>query len=76
MADPRDLESVRELLQRRRMDVLRDYAAEGVGIGRGGDGYAIVVYLRSAEQRPAEARSLEGVPLKFEVTGPFTTQTP
>lgn len=75
MTDPKNLESVRALLNRSRKDLMERHHAEGVGIGRQGDEYVIVVYLRTAAQRPKEPESLEGVPLKFEVTGPFTTQT-
>jgi len=75
MTDPRNLEAVRALLQRRRHELIGQYQAAGVGIGRENDVYVIVVYLKSARQRPAEGRDLEGVPLKFEVTGRFTTQS-
>jgi hypothetical protein len=75
MTDPKNLETVRALLNRSRKDLMERHQAEGVGIGRQGDEYVIVVYLRSATQRPKKPESLEGVPLKFEVTGPFTTQT-
>lgn len=74
MTDPKDLEAVRALLDRHRKELMEQYQAEGVGVGRDRKGYVIVVYLTSARQRPARPVHLEGVPLKFEVTGPFTTQ--
>jgi hypothetical protein len=73
MVDPRDLEAVRALLARNRTALMEQYKAAGVGVGKHGKGYAIVVYLNSAKDRPARDITLEGVPLKFEVTGPFRT---
>lgn len=73
MVDPRDLTAVRALLAHNRSTLMEQYKAAGVGVGKHGDGYAIVVYLDSAKQHPARDITLEGVPLKFEVTGPFKT---
>jgi hypothetical protein len=75
MTDAGDLQAVRALLSAHREELMRRYKAHGVGVGREGETYVIVVYLDSAAQRPDGDVKLEGVPLKFEVTGPFTTQT-
>lgn len=75
MTDPSNLEEVRALFARHRREIIERYEAHGAGVGRQGDGYAIVVYLDSADQQPQEPVTLEGVPLKFEVTGPFTLHT-
>jgi hypothetical protein len=77
VADPGDLESVRRLLEEHRQEVVRAYRAVGTGIGSsepGGPGYAIVVYLKEKSDMPAEPVALEGVPLKFVVTGEFRPQ--
>lgn len=73
MADPSDLYDVRRVLSERRDELLSRFEAHGIGIGRGDSGYVIVIYLDSPEDRPADAPDVEGVPLKFEVTGPFST---
>ena len=73
MIDPRDLDAVRALLERSRTALMEQYQAAGVGVGKHAKGYAIVVYLSSATHRPVRETTLEGVPLKFEVTGPFRT---
>ena len=68
------LEAVKEVLQRHRADLMQRYRASGVAVGKsdaGDDAYAIVVYLASATDRPSQPESIEGVPLKFVVTGPF-----
>ncbi len=77
MADPADLESVRQALAQNREQLMRAYRAVGVGIGArepGSREYAIVVYLKSAEDMPAETAAVEGVPLKFVVSGEFKAQ--
>ena len=75
MVDSRDLDAVRALLERRRKDLLAQYKAAGVGVGRHGDDYVIVVYLMTADQQPRTAETVEGVSIRFEVTGPFKTTT-
>lgn len=74
LADPANLESVRELLHRKREELIRRYGAVGVAIGKPrltDSSYVIVVYLPSRSNLPAAPQSVEGVPLKFEVTGRF-----
>lgn len=68
------LEEVKQLLQRSKEDLMRRYGAVGVGVGNAADqtdGYAIVVYLKSAKDMPRAALTVESVPLKFVVTGEF-----
>lgn len=73
--DPRDLEEVRALLRREKAALIMKYHAEGVAIGRGSspDSYAIVVYLSAARPELGDTE-LDGVPLRFEVTGKFHPQ--
>lgn len=74
MADASSLEQTRDVLRRHRDDIRRTYDAVGVGVGRAegpGGGHAITVYLRTASALPPEERSVEGIPLRFEVTGPI-----
>jgi hypothetical protein len=67
--DPR-LAHARETLRRRRDELMSTYAAVGAGVGAGKDGdYAIVVYLDDAPQQVPHGASVDGVPLRFEVTG-------
>ena len=71
MADAKNLEEVRAVFAKYRDDIIARYHASGAGVGRGDDGgYAIVVYLESGNASIA-ATPIEGVPLKFEVTGRF-----
>lgn len=74
MANAANLEQVREVLRRRKDELLRRDGAVGVGVGRGeGDqGYAIVVHLAHARFRPRDRVLVEDVPVRFEVTGNFT----
>lgn len=73
MTEPSSLEHAREVLRQRKEGILRTYKAIGVGIGKHepqGKSYGIVVYLESEQELPKEgAISIEGVPLRFEVTG-------
>ena len=69
---PPDLQTVREVLARRKQEILSKYKAVGVGIGKedpASPNHVIVVYLKSQENKPTEKVDFEGVPLKFEVTG-------
>lgn len=77
MTDPRKLESVREYFLGRKEEIIRKYNAEGAGIGKqgaGNDPYAIVVYLKSKQDMPSEPVELDGIPVRFEVTGGFHLQ--
>lgn len=72
MIDCPDIDTVRAVLERSRPELIARYDAAGVGIGREGEGCVIVVYLKSDRHQPPGETALEGVPLKFVVTGPFT----
>lgn len=73
--DPKNLEAVRELLRREKIDLIHRFGAEGVAIGKatpGGDSYVIVVYVAEKLQgQLLTAAEINGVPLRFEVTGKF-----
>lgn len=72
-ADPLDLEAVRSVLAASKDELIARYRAEGAGVGKdaAGTGYAIVVYLATSELMPDEHVEVEGIPLRFEVTGRF-----
>jgi hypothetical protein len=77
MIDPTRLDDVRDVLNRRKDEILRTYRAVGTGIGKqqpSDASYVIVVYLESTSDLPPGPVAVEGVSLKFEVTGPFKTQ--
>jgi hypothetical protein len=72
--DTTRIESVRQVLEKRKDEILAAYRAVGVGIGKQkptDPSYVIVVYLESRSDLPGGAVSIDGVPLKFEVTGPI-----
>ena len=74
MTEIRTLSQVREVLSRHRQQLLTTYSAAGVGIGKRRPEdrtYIIVVYLKSGNLLPKEKVSIEGVQLKFQVTGPL-----
>lgn len=74
MADPQDIESVKELKRRREAEIMREYQATGLGIGKAGEAYVLVVYLPAKRTDLEEPVVIEGVQVKFEVTGRFTTR--
>lgn len=79
MADMQDLNHVRLVRQRYQEEILTRYHAVGMGIGKQpapGSGYAIVVYLRSRHDLPESSIKVEGVPLRFEVTGVIEPLSP
>lgn len=69
MADPSDLESVKALFAERKSEILGRYNAVGGGIGRNDNEYVITVYLRSKADMPAGLVRIDGVRLRFEITG-------
>jgi hypothetical protein len=73
MTDSNQLESVRSVFRRSKDSLIETYEAQGAGVGKEGDDYVIVVYLSSSRRRPVDPVSVEGVPVKFEVTGRFKT---
>jgi uncharacterized protein (DUF111 family) len=69
---PTDLETARAVLQKHKQEILAKYRAVGVGIGKddpASPNHVIVVYLKTAENKPREKVEVDGVLLKFEVTG-------
>ncbi|WP_367140982.1 MULTISPECIES: hypothetical protein [Streptomyces] len=84
MSEPNTLDHVRRVLDRHKVHILATYRAVGVGIGVGtesgtgagratspGAAYVITVYLQSSADLPQELVVLDGVPLRFTVTGPI-----
>ncbi|WP_116209639.1 hypothetical protein [Streptomyces olivoreticuli] len=78
MSEPNTLDHVRRVLDRHKVHILATYRAVGVGIGVGtgqatspGTAYVITVYLQSSTDLPQEPVALDGVPLRFTVTGPI-----
>jgi hypothetical protein len=71
VTDTTHLDGVRQVFERRKGEILATYNAVGAGIGKEEDSYTIVVYLATAKDRPEEPASVEGVPLRFVVTGPI-----
>jgi hypothetical protein len=69
-----ELEQVRAVLERNQAELLSKPGVVGAGIGacgNGSDGYLIVVYVASARDIPQQPAAIEGIPLRFEATGPF-----
>ena len=78
MKEVKGLEEIREILARKKQIIMKSFGAVGIGIGKEqmqDDHYVIVVYLESAEAIPREAKLIEGVPIKFKVTGRIHLQS-
>ncbi len=78
MHDPTDLETVKNYLQENKDRLIELYDASGLGVGREENGsgrYQIVIYLKDKKKMPLDIILLDGIPLKFEVTGQFNLQT-
>lgn len=73
MTDAMDKQAVRDFFEARKREIIHRYHATGAGIGRPDPNgpYVIVVYLESQAAVPAEPINLDGVPIRFEVTGKF-----
>ena len=69
------LDDVRRVNASYRDRIVRTYNAIGTGIGRVDGQYVITVYIRNIQQRPTKEVLIEGVPLRFEVTGEITPHT-
>ncbi len=79
MSEPNTLERVRSTLNRHRAHILATYRAVGLGIGQTappGTSYCITVYLQSSADLPQEPVTVDGVPLRFQVTGPIRLMHP
>jgi hypothetical protein len=72
MADPENLDDVRRLFAVRKNEIIEKYRAEGAGVGKGDRGYEVVVYVAASDLVPRERVTIDGVPLRFEVTGKFS----
>lgn len=78
MVDNKSLEDVRKYLAKHKADIIDNYEAEGVGIGKmesQDDAYVIVVYLNDRQAVPQQVIEMDGITLKFEVTGKFVLHT-
>ncbi|MGC4876656.1 hypothetical protein ACLQ26_10410 [Micromonospora sp. DT43] len=73
MAEPGSLDNVRAVLAAHRTDLTRRYAAAGTGIGRPDPSgpYVISVYVTDPALVARTGESVDGVPLRFVLTGPF-----
>jgi hypothetical protein len=72
MIDTCDPQIVGQVLDRHRDEIVRRFNATGSGVGKrdpADDTHVIVVYLRSADDIPADPVFIEGIPVKFVVTG-------
>jgi len=66
------LERVRAALERHRSEILERFRATGVGIGRDPDGeYVIRAYLLRGADIPRGPIAVDGVAVRFVVTGPI-----
>ena len=75
--NPKNLGEVREVLQRNKRDLIEKFRAHGVAIGKRNlrdDAYVITVFMETSGDIPTEPAEVEGIPLKFEVTGKFEAQ--
>ncbi|HEX8647411.1 MAG TPA: hypothetical protein VF715_10965 [Thermoleophilaceae bacterium] len=67
-----DEQTARRVLARHRDAILTGLeGAVGVGVGAADGGAAIVVFLEHADNVPEGPAEIEGVPLRYEVTGGF-----
>ena len=75
--DPKKLEDVRDVLNRNKKELMNRFNAEGVAIGKlnpTDNSYVLTVFLDTSRDIPTEPVEIEGIPLKFEVTGKFKAQ--
>ncbi|MEO7177740.1 MAG: hypothetical protein ABIW83_02755 [Allosphingosinicella sp.] len=76
MVDNRDLAAVREYFHANKAKLIECFGAVGAGIGREPAGessgpYVIVLYLPHPSSKALDSMELEGIEVKFEVTGQF-----
>jgi hypothetical protein len=77
MTDSTNLKEVRNLLSEKKRELMDRYSAQGVAIGKDNPtdpDYVLVVYLEKAPDSPMEPQEVEGVPIRFKVTGRFKAQ--
>lgn len=65
---------MRAVKRAREQALIAQYGAVGLGIGKQDDRYVLVVYLPAAREDLAAPVFVDGVRLKFEVTGRFGVQ--
>ena len=78
MVNNKNLNDVRTYLKTHKEEIIAEYKASGVGIGKSNsqdDRYVIVVYLHEQNVQPEQSVIKNGITLKFEVTGPFVLHT-
>ena len=78
MVNSKDLDSVRKYLNEHKKEIMNEYDAEGVAIGKmdlKDEAYVIVVYLADRESLPEQRVIMDGISFKFEVTGKFALHT-
>ena len=78
MVNNKSLNEVRDYLKVHKEDIINEYKASGVGIGKSDlqdDCYVIVVYLDNQKLQPEQPVIKNGIELKFEITGPFVLHT-
>ncbi|MGC4747106.1 hypothetical protein ACLQ28_15820 [Micromonospora sp. DT201] len=73
MAEPNSLDAVRAVLATHRADLTRRFAAVGTGIGRPDPAgpYVITVYVTDPVLVALTSERVDGVALRFVLTGPF-----
>lgn len=77
MANPSDIESVREYFNQHKSEIIERFNAAGAGIGKkdaSDEDYIIVVYLDTKDKLPTKSVVLDEIPVVFEVTGRFELQ--
>jgi hypothetical protein len=78
MVNNKNLSDVRDYLKTHKEEIINEYKASGVGIGKSNsqdDNYVIVVYLDDHKLQPEQPVIKNGITLKFEITGPFVLHT-
>ena len=78
MVDNKNLDEVRAYLRTHKEEIMAEYKASGVGVGKSNsqdDNYVIVVYLTERKLQPEQPVIRNGIALKFEITGPFVLHT-
>ena len=72
--NPMELEQVRHIFKEDKKDIIKQFSAEGAGIGKDNDNYVIVVYLKEKIPNDSKLKYWKQVPLKYEITGPIKIQ--
>ena len=78
MVDTKNLQDVLHYFQAHKEEIINTYHAVGAGVGKASlsdEDYVIVVYLADKQHLPKELVISDNIPLKFEITGLFTSHT-